>query len=109
VGKKTEAALAALEELAAEARQARKEKRDAVASLVAKAAKPAPKPAGPKPAPRRRPDFATQVDSSTPAEKLEAARNAAAGSAPCTLTREQLGPGPSEQMLRFARAARDKF
>jgi hypothetical protein len=47
--------------------------------------------------------------SGTPAEKLGAISNVQAGSAPCTLSREQLGPGPSEQMLRFARAARDRI
>jgi hypothetical protein len=47
--------------------------------------------------------------SGTSAEKLQAISNAQAGSAPCTLSREQLGPGPSEQMLRFARAARDRL
>jgi hypothetical protein len=45
--------------------------------------------------------------SGTTAEK--AISNVAAGSAPCLLTREQLGSGPSEQMLRFARAPRDRL
>jgi hypothetical protein len=47
--------------------------------------------------------------SGTAAEKLQALMNVAAGSAPCVLTREELGPGPSEQMLRFARAARERL
>ena len=40
---------------------------------------------------------------------LQAQANVAAGSAPCLLTREQLGPGPGEFMLRQMRAVRDRY
>jgi hypothetical protein len=47
-------------------------------------------------------------DSSTTAERIQAARNVAAGAAPSTLSAADFGPGPSEHMLRQARHMRNK-
>jgi hypothetical protein len=70
---------------------------------------PPPPQAAKSPAKRPALTLAAINDGSTAAEKLQALKNVAAGSAPCVLTREELGPGPSEQMLRFARAAREQL
>jgi hypothetical protein len=91
--------MAELEALAAEARQARKEKRDAVASLMAKEAKLAPREGG-RPAPKPEP-------APKPAQKPPVLDSD--GTVHCTLTKEQFGPGPSEETLRRGRAMRDKF
>jgi hypothetical protein len=69
-----------------------------------------PKPPPPPPASRA---TGPAIDANTPLEIRRAVRgaraNVAAGSAPCLLTREQLGPGPSEFMLRQMRAVRDRY
>jgi hypothetical protein len=78
-----------------------------VAVAKAKAVKAPSKPAAAKPKPKPALTPRGLDGSGTTAEKLRAISNVQAGSAPCTLTREQLG-GPSEFMLRQARAVRDK-
>jgi hypothetical protein len=88
--------------------------RDFVMAQVAMA-KPAAKPPAaapvskPKPKPKPALTSAALGGSGTTAEKLQAISNVAAGSAPCLLTREQLGSGPSEQTLRRMRFTRDRL
>jgi hypothetical protein len=76
-------------------------------------AKPATKPpaAAPVSKPKPKPALTSAAlgGSGTTAEKLQAISNVAAGSAPCLLTREQLGSGPSEQTLRRMRFTRDRL
>jgi hypothetical protein len=77
---------------------------------------PAPPPIPPPRTPRppvppqaRGPLIDAKTSPATRRAILRAQANVAAGSAPCLLTREQLGPGPSEFMLRQMRAVRDRY
>jgi hypothetical protein len=84
--------------------------RDFVMAQVAMA-KPAAKPPAAAPVSKPKPALTSAAlgGSGTTAEKLQAISNVAAGSAPCLLTREQLGSGPSEQTLRRMRFTRDRL
>jgi hypothetical protein len=82
------------------------------ASMVAPPSAPPPPrvPRPPGPPPQARPLINATTSPATRRAILQAQANVAAGSAPCLLSAEQLALGmPSEQTLRFMRAARDKY
>jgi hypothetical protein len=71
------------------------------------AIKPPPKPAT-KPSPKPATTLGALGGSGTTAEKMRALANAAAGSAPCLLSAEELAKGmPSEHTLRYWRRAQE--
>jgi hypothetical protein len=104
-------ALSALELLAKEAAAKRKPMPMPKSSVpaVPKPAKPQPKPQPAKPQVKPRSLFDTKMSPETRHALLQAEANVAAGSAPCLLTREQFGPGPSEYTLRCGRYTRDRL